>query len=183
MRTPVPRHEQCEPTIWREARYWSRVCRGVLTVDDLVQEGRKHAHEYVLIQFDPERGVKFETLLTLAIRRHFRRLIRVQMTRALLSRINGSVEPSAAALTFNAETITLRTRSAREVGEAALARALGDEWQRRLAALPPIYQQLASALLEHDGVLTYAARDLGWSTHNTRRRVQHLRAMLSDLKG
>ena len=164
MRRPVPTHVQCEPTIKREARYWTSAFRGLLSFDDLHQEARIVALK-VLEHFDPERNVKIETLLTVALRNHFRRLTKHVLTRAFLYSPNQRADLTSH-LKINVRVDPLGGITARLV----LA---------RLRTLSQDEQQLARLLITYDGHVRAVARRYQWSLATTYKRVAALRSALT----
>jgi DNA-directed RNA polymerase specialized sigma24 family protein len=78
-----PHWTVCEKTVNATARVWAakfsrRSARHetpVLTHDDLIQEGWLVAHK-VLRTYDPKRGAKIETVLFIALHRHYARLLK-----------------------------------------------------------------------------------------------------------
>lgn len=160
MRRPVPTLARCEKTITRESRYWRRNFRGLLSLDDLRQEGRIVALR-VLDAFDPNRGTEVETVLTVALRKHYRRLIKRTLMRAFL---------------YNVETrVPLDRRRADQPDEVLAARLL----LARLAKLPSGTRRLAFELMRANGRLSLVAQRYQWSAYETRKRVHALRAMLT----
>ncbi len=166
MKRPVPTLARCEPTISREARYWSRAFRGLLEVSDLRQEAQIVALK-LLTHFDPMRDVKIDTLLTLALRQHFRRLVKRTLTRAFLYSLDQRAR-------FVAE---LRARSRADPFGQIAARVL----LSRLTTLSDDDQRLARTLIAMDGRLSRVAKRNHWTLYYTTKRVAALRAAL--LKG
>jgi len=143
----------------RESRYWSRAFRGLLTVDDLRQEALIIALK-VLDHYDPEREASVETVLTLALRRRFRRLIKRTLTRVFL------YDDEQRALLVH----TLRPRVS-TVADQALARVL-------LSRIPQADRALAQALVEANGSVAAVARQQHWTLYYTTKRVLALRAAI-----
>lgn len=160
MRRPVPTLARCAPTITRESRYWARVFRGLLTVDDLRQEATIVALK-VLDHYDPQRAAAVETLLTLALRRHFRRLIKRTLTRAFL------YDAARRSLLVH----ELRARANVSPEDQAFARTL-------VARIPPEDHTLAAALMDANGNVAAVARQQHWTLHYTNKRVAALRARI-----
>lgn len=136
----------------------------MLSVDDLKQEGHVVAL-HVLQTYDPNRPVEVETVLTTALRRHFRRLIKRTLMRAFLYDATERAR-------FTAD---LRTRQRESPADALTARVM----LARLATLPPGEQKLAAALVRTNGRLAPIARRYLWSAYETRKRVAALRQLLT----
>jgi hypothetical protein len=168
MRRPVPTLARCEATILRESRYWIRNFHGLIGVDDLRQEGRIVALR-VLNHFDPMRGTQVETLLTDALRRHYRRLIKRTLVRAFL--YDGSQRARFVA--------DLRERERMHPFGLVTARVL----LSRVRELPLSEQRLAVALVQSDGRVASVARRYHWTRYYTHKRVSALRALLGGKGG
>jgi hypothetical protein len=166
-RTPVPQWSQCEYTIRREARYWRPRFQRQLSVDDLMQEGWLVAHKVLRI-YDPSRGAKMETLLTLSIRRHFSRLVKRVLMRAMIyneqqrQRIDNWLRVSRYDVN---PTNALRAR-------LIIA---------KLEMMSREDQALALHLLETNGCVKAVAKRNHWSLPFTRERVKALRAVLREI--
>src|SRR2546429_4273829 len=155
MRRRVPTMRDCEETITRESRYWTRAFRGLLSVSDVRQEAFVVALT-VLAAFDPERNVKISTLLTIALRRHFRRLVKHVLSRAFL--YSGQRAELRAHVALDARVNPFGVINARLMLE-------------RLRALPRADQELARALVTHDGRIRAVALHYRWSLATTHKRV------------
>ncbi len=165
---PVPPLSRCLATIQREARYFQSQFRGLLSRDDLMQEGWLIALK-VLEHFDSARGAKIETLLTLAIRQHFRRLIKTTLLRALIY----TEEQRYRADARLREEFPRVIEHPEDIHEARLITL-------RLRTLPVEQQRLAWELANSNGRISRVARDNGWSMRNARVRVSALRAALRE---
>jgi DNA-directed RNA polymerase specialized sigma24 family protein len=88
VKRPVPHWSVCKKTVETTARVWAakfsrRSARRetpVLVLDDLIQEGWLIAHK-VLRTYDPARGAKIETVLFVALHRHYARLLKQSLER------------------------------------------------------------------------------------------------------
>jgi len=162
---PVPTHTRCEPTIKREARYWARAFRGLLTREDLENDAWEYTLKKVLPAYDPMRDVTIETYLTLSLRRHFRRMIKRTLTRAFLYRVEQ----------HDALTNSLRDEMPVRDAMASLNARL---MLRKLATFSQREQALARLLIKYDGKVVEIARALGWSNRDAYQRVAALRTAL-----
>lgn len=129
--------------------------------NDLQQEGVLVALK-VLTYFDPTRGVKIETLLTTALRRHYRRHIRTVLNEALdytLMQREGAraYERERGVVNLSVETRVLMARVRR---------------------LPEAQRALALDLFREGGALRKVAQSNHWSVTRTKRNVARLRATL-----
>lgn len=166
MRRAIPTDTALAPIITREVRHWRRAFRGLLDVNDLQQE----AHVVALDTregFDPARA-PFLTFYTLALRRHFARLLRRERLRALLLD-----EPSRALL--NA-TLRVSKSGVSDPLTVLLARRTVD----RLCALPELDQRLIAALVQFNGRVLPVARRFHWSLQRTYSRVAMLRRIIKE---
>jgi len=163
-RTRVPTLDDCASTIMREVRYWSRAFRGLHARDDLQQEAMLVALR-VLDTYDTQRGADVKTLLTLALRNHFRSLIRLTLRHMLRTDHSGIVT------------------HARETSRAIVDPRTGLDAAlllRRLRALSRPQQVLAWALVNRGGNISQVSKDYGWSVAQTRKHVLRLRRALTE---
>lgn len=161
-RTRVPHLGDCLAVIDREARYWLPRFRRHALLDDLRQEGAIAALR-ALLYFDPTRGVKVETWVTGAIRKHLRRHIRVVLNDAL----DYTATQREGAKAYEHE----RGGIARHSVETRVLLA-------RVRALPDAQRALALDLLREDGIIAHVARSNDWTLSQTKQRVERLRATL-----
>lgn len=159
-RYQVPPLARYEPTILREARYWAARFRGVYTVDDLKQEGWLVALR-VMQTYDATRGMKVETLLTIALRRHYSMMVRAVVVRA----IPDDVRDELRALPRDFNPV--------RAYEAGLL-------LKQLRALPDDQQSLARELIDHDGSVRALATARRWPISRATREVRRLREALSS---
>src|SRR5258708_7387881 len=150
-RRPVPTFARCEPTIKREARYWSRQFRGQMTAGDLEGEAWEFTIEKVLPAYDPMRDVTIETYLTGCLRRHFQRMIKQHLTRAFL---------------YTIDQRAVLVNNLRREADDPLALLAARMKLERLATLLPHQAALARLLVKYDGNVTDIARALGWTRHD-----------------
>lgn len=174
VRIAVPTLQQCAPTISRESRYWARAFRGILDRDDLEQEGRVVAWRKVLIAFDPSRGVQVETLLTLALRNHYRQLLREHRRRWML--------PKATTTRVHSTRTPLDGEPARPVIARVDARESLDV-RIALHRLSGDHQRLALDLIACGGKIPALATARRWPVSQTRRRVLTLREAMARTLG
>lgn len=163
-RTRVPTLDDCASTITREVRYWTRTFRGLHARDDLQQEAMLVALR-VLDTYDTQRGADVKTLLTLALRNHFRSMIRLTLRHMLRTAHSDIID--------HARETTKAIVDPRAGLDAALL-------LRRLRALSRPQQALAWALVNHGGDISKVSRDYGWSVAQTRKHVLRLRRTLTE---
>jgi hypothetical protein len=132
-----------------------------------MQEGWLIAHK-VLRNYDPSRGAKIETYLTLSLRRHFARLVKRVLMRTLF--YNEQQEQSV-------DNWLRVSRYDVNPTNALRARLI----VAKLEMMSREDQALALHLLETNGCVKAVAKKNHWSLPFTRERVRALRAVLKEI--
>jgi len=170
-----PHWTACTKTVETTARVWAakfgrRSARRetpVLTLDDLIQEGWIVAHK-VMRTYDAKRGAKLETVLFIALHRHFARLLK----RSLEKTFKYTAEQQMRITDYE----LFQRHSNPDRRKVNLIMAKIEELDRLSPADAALIRDLVT--MKQDVKKIARARNRQWSIPFTQQRIDELKAVL-----